>query len=386
MKKKYIIPFLLIIAISVLIYISMQKGIIKGTQKRISEGKSKELVQREEEKNKEPVTVEIPLDKQQLIGVKTTLVQLLPVQKSIKTVGRIEVDEKAITSVNTKFEGWIEELYVNTTGLYVKKGDPLVEIYSPELYSTQVDFLNALKWKARLSEISDLDKMLLKDAESILEATKKRLRLWDITDEQIKRIEESGIPLKTLILYSPVSGYIMKKPAIKGMRVMPGDKLFEIADLSRVWVIADIYEYELPLIDVGQDAEITLSYLPGKVFKAKIEFVYPYLSGDTRTIKVRFTLPNKNGLLKPQMFTDVTIKRDLGKRLIIPEDAVLDTGLRQLVYVDKGDGYFEPRKVTLGLRADGIVEVIKGLKAGERIASSATFLIDSEAKLKGLIQ
>lgn len=386
MKKRYIILFLLIIAVVFLTYFFTQKNPLKETEKVVSEARNKGSIQKEVEKNEEPVAVEIPPDKQQLIGVKTTLVKLMPVQKSIKTIGTINVDEKAIYSVNTKFEGWIERLYVNATGLYVKKGDPLVEVYSPELYLTQMELLNAIKWKARISEDSDLYKLLLKDIESILDASKRRLKLWDITDEQIKKIEESGVPFKTLTIYSPASGYVMKKPAIEGMRIMPGDRLFEIADLSSVWVIADIYEYELPLIDVGQDAEITLSYLPGKVFKAKIEFVYPYLSGDTRTLKVRFTLQNRDGLLKPQMFTDVIIKRDLGKRLIIPEDAVLDTGLRQLVYVDKGDGYFEPRKVTLGLRADGVVEVIKGLKAGERIASSATFLIDSEAKLKGLIK
>lgn len=386
MKKKYLIFFLLIIVVGVFLYLFIEKNFLKETKKVILNERNENSVQKEVEKNEEPVVVEIPPDKQQLIGVKTTLVKLMPVQKSIKTIGRIDIDEKAIFFVNTKFEGWIENLYVNTTGLYVKKGDPLVEIYSPELYLTQMELLNAIKWKARISEESNLNKMLLKDIESILDASKKRLSLWDITEEQIKRIEESGVVFKTLTIYSPVSGYVMKKPAIKGMRIMPGDRLFEIADLSSVWVIADIYEYELPLIDVGQDAEIILSYFPGKTFRAKIEFVYPYLSTDTRTLKVRFTLPNKDGLLKPQMFTDVIIKRDLGKRLIIPEDAVLDTGLRQLVYVDKGDGYFEPRKVILGLRADGVVEVLKGLKAGERIASSATFLIDSEAKLKGLIQ
>jgi Cu(I)/Ag(I) efflux system membrane fusion protein len=386
MKKKYMISTLLIIVLGVFMYIFMQKDPLGGAEKSVSSGSTKNEEKKEEKKNEEFVTVEIPFDKQQLIGVKTTLVQFMPVQKSIKTVGRVEVDEKALSFINTKFEGWIEKLYINTTGVYVKKGDPLIEIYSPELYSTQLEFLNALKWKDRLSGGSDLDKLLLKDAESVLDASKRRLNLWDISEEQIKRIEELRTPLRSLTLYSPTSGYVMKKPAINGMRIMPGDRLFEIADLSSVWIIADIYEYELPLIDVGQEAEITLSYLPGRSFKARIEFVYPFLSGETRTLKVRFSLPNKDGILKPQMFTDVVIKRNLGKRLIIPEDAVLDTGLRQIVYVDKGDGYFEPRNVTLGLRADGVVEVLKGLRAGERIASSATFLIDSEAKLKGLIQ
>ncbi|MFN3480887.1 MAG: efflux RND transporter periplasmic adaptor subunit, partial [Thermodesulfovibrionales bacterium] len=164
------------------------------------------------------------------------------------------------------------------------------------------------------------------------------------------------------------------------------ERLLDIVDLSTVWIIADVYEYELPLIDVGQEAEISLSYIPGKVFKSKIEFVYPSLSGQTKTAKIRFSIPNKDGLLKPQMFSEVTIKRSLGRRLIIPEEAVIDTGTRQIVYVDKGDGYFEPRQIMPGLRADGSVEVLKGLKTGERIAVSGNFLIDSEARLKGIIK
>lgn len=336
----------------------------------------------------EPPTVEIPPDKQQMIGVKTVEVSVKPLQKIIRTVGRIEYDERRLYTINTKFEGWIEKLYVDYTGRYVKKGEPLADIYSPELFATQQEFINLLKWSKQNTEDkrqkTEIGTMLSRDAESIIEAARQRLRLWDITDSQIKKIEETGKPVRTLTVYSPVNGYILQKTALQGMRVMPGEKLFDVADLSNVWIISDIYEYELSLIKTGQRANISLSYFPGKEFSSTIDYVYPTLSGETRTAKVRFSIPNPGGQLKPQMFTNVEVKINLGKRLAIPEDAIIDTGTRQIVYVDRGEGYFEPREVMLGLRAEGLREVIMGLKAGEKVASSATFLIDSEAKLKNV--
>jgi len=334
----------------------------------------------------EPPTIEIPPEKQQLIGVKTAVVSLRPMQKVIRTVGRVEADEKRLATVNTKYEGWLEKLYADYTGKHVKAGEPLAEIYSPELYATQQEFVNLLKWAKQGREIRNdtIGKMLSKDADSLLEAARQRLKLWDISDEQVKKIEETGKPVRTLTIYSPVSGHITQKNVVQGMRVMPGEKLFDITDLSNVWITADIYEYELPLINIGQAATISLSYIPNKEFTSKIDFIYPVLSGDTRTAKVRFSIPNAKGLLKPQMYTDVIIKSKLQKRLIIPEDAVIDSGTRQIVYIDKGEGYFEPREISVGLRADGMVEVTRGLKPGEKIATAANFLIDSEAKLKGV--
>lgn len=341
------------------------------------------------EKSEEPPLVEIPLEKQQFIGVRTATVQMKSVQKSLTTVGRIEYDEKKLATINSKVEGWIEKLYVDYTGKYINRGEPLAEIYSPELLATQQEFINLLKWK-KSAELrttnAELKNMLTRDTDSIIEAAKQRLSLWDITDEQIKKIEETGKPMRTLTLYSPLSGFVVQKAVFQGMRVMPGEKLLDVADMSTVWIIADVYEYQLPLIDVGQEAEITLSYLPGRIFKSKIEFIYPSLSSDTRTAKIRFSLLNKDHSLKPQMYTNITIKRNLGKRLIIPDDAVIDTGKRQVVYVDKGDGFFEPREVVAGLKADGAVEIIKGLMAGEKVASSGNFLIDSEARLKGIVK
>ncbi|MCX5835202.1 MAG: efflux RND transporter periplasmic adaptor subunit, partial [Deltaproteobacteria bacterium] len=223
-----------------------------------------------------------------------------------------------------------------------------------------------------------------KDVNALAAAARQRLRLWDIPEDQIRKIEEAGEPVRTLTILSPVTGYVIQKMALQGMRVMPGEKLFDVADLSTLWVIADIYEYELPLIRVGEHATISLSYFPGKEFSSRIDYVYPTLAGDTRTGRVRFTIPNPEGRLKPQMFTNVEVKIDLGKRLAVPDDAVIDTGTRQIVYVDRGEGYFEPRQVALGLRAEGMREVLRGLKAGDRIAASASFLIDSEAQIKGI--
>jgi Cu(I)/Ag(I) efflux system membrane fusion protein len=334
----------------------------------------------------EAPTVEIPMDKQQLIGLTTVKAAIRPLQKVIRTVGRIEYDEKKLATVNTKIEGWIEKLHVDYTGRYVKKGEPLAEIYSPELVATQKEFLNTLRWASQGKEVKDerVSLLMTKDAAVILDAAKERLRLWDISEEQIAQIEKTGTPVRTLTIYSPVSGYVIQKTAVQGMRVMPGEKLFDVADLATVWIVADIYEYELPLIKVGQMARIGLSYFPGKEFSSPVDYVYPSLAGDTRTAKARFIIPNPDGALKPQMFTNVEITINMGSRLAVPTAAVIDTGARQIVYVDKGEGNFEPREVAPGLRSEDMVEIIRGLRAGEKVAATANFLIDSEAQLKGV--
>jgi membrane fusion protein, copper/silver efflux system len=328
-------------------------------------------------------TVEIPPDKQKLIGLRTTVAGLQSLTKTIRTVGRIEIDERKQAFINAKVEGWIEKLYVNATGATVRQGQPIAEIYSPELLATQQELLNMLRWKKSLKG-EGFGALLTQDAEAILEAARQRLRLWDISEDQIRRIEETGQPIRALTLYSPVSGQVMQKMAIQGMKVMAGEKLLEVVDLSTVWIAADIYESELPLIKVGERAQIRLSYFPGQEFSAVLDFIYPTLSAESRTAKARFTLPNPQGKLKPQMFGQVELKINLGRRLAVPEDAVLDTGTRQIVYIDKGEGNFEPREVTVGLRAEKWVEILKGVKPGEKVASSANFLIDSEAKLKGI--
>ena len=346
-----------------------------------------------EETTQEVPQVEITPEQQKLIGVKTVKVALRPLQKVIRTVGRIEADEGRQVTVNTKVEGWIEKLYVETTGSHVQKGEPLAEIYSPELVATQQEFLIALKWTKDLADPKvqnaqgaspELNQMLAKDAEAMLAASKQRLLLWDISAEQIKNIEESGKTIRTLTLYSPASGFITQKMAVSGMKVMPGEKLYDIADLSNLWVIADIYEAELALIKVGDKASITLAYLPGKEISSQIDYIYPSISPETRTVKVRLKLVNSESKLKPQMFTNVEIKINLGRKLMIPESAVIDTGKGMVTYVDLGNGAFEPREIKAGLRTDGYIEVLRGLKAGEKVVFAANFLVDSEAQLKGI--
>jgi Cu(I)/Ag(I) efflux system membrane fusion protein len=338
-------------------------------------------------------TVEIPADKQRLIGVKSVTAAVVPLRKTIRTVGRIEYDEKKLFTLNTKVDGWVEKLHHSYTGQQVKKGEPLVEIYSPELFSTQQELLSLLRWtkntegstgQARGESARQVGSMVIRDAEALVDAARQRLRLWDISDEQIKKIEESGKPARTLIIYSPASGYILQKYVVQGQKVMAGEKLFDVADLSTVWVTADIYESDLPLVKVGDTATIQLSYLQGRAFNSRIDYIYPTLSGETRTAKARFTVSNEGLILKPQMFTNVELKVNLGQRLAIPEDAVIDTGMRQIVYVQKEDGAFEPREVALGLRGEKMVEVRSGVKAGDKVAAAATFLVDSEAKLKGV--
>lgn len=329
-------------------------------------------------------TIEISPEKRQLIGVRTADVAQKNLIRTIRTVGRIEYDERRLATVNTKFEGWIEKLYVDYTGRYVKKGEVLAEIYSPELLATQQEFLSLLSWTKARKEAGSWGENLARDAEVILEAAKERLRLWDMTEEQIQELERTQKPIRTIKVLSPTSGYVVQKMAVLGMRVMPGEKLFDLADLSAVWILADVYEYELPLVRVGMPAKVTLSYLPGVELSSRIDYIYPTLSPETRTARVRLVLPNPKGSLKPQMFTNVEITVDLGPRLMVPSEAVIDTGTRQIVYVDRGEGLFEPREVKVGIRTQEMAEVTQGLRAGERVAASAAFLIDSEAQLKGV--
>ncbi|MBI5074506.1 MAG: efflux RND transporter periplasmic adaptor subunit [Nitrospirae bacterium] len=396
MRKQYLIGLVVAVLALVAVVYAARNGNSskKGEPKPAAEHQGHDAAKpqtpeepRQQEPAQEAPSVEIPADKQQMIGLKTVEASVHQLQKLIRTAGRIEYDEKKISTINAKFEGWIEKLHVDFSGRFVKKGEPLAEIYSPELVATQQEFINALKWMRQNTageKSSDMKAMLSKDASSLVDAARQRLRFWDISDDQIKTIEETGKPLRTLTLYSPSSGFVVQKMAFRGMRVMPGEKLFDIADLSTVWIVAEIYENELALVKQGQHARISLSYLPGREMNAVIDYVYPALSAETRTAKVRFTLPNPGNLLKPQMFSNVEIAIPLGKKLAVPTEGVLDTGTRQVVYVDKGDGYFEPREVKTGLKVDGLIEILSGLKQGDKIASSAIFLLDSEAQLKGV--
>lgn len=329
-------------------------------------------------------TISISPEKQQIIGVKTGRVEMRRFEKRIYTVGRIDYMESGLKFVNTKFDGWIEKLYVDYTGQFVKMGAPLAEIYSPELVSTQQEYLIAYKNQKYLKNEEDVNKN--SSNFSILESVKERLKLWDINEEQIKKLEETGEIKKTLTIHSPVSGYVIEKNVIQGQKIMAGENLYKIADISRVWIYGDVYEYEIPLIKIGQNVDIVLSYFPGETFTGKVDYIYPYLNQETRTNRVRIVAENPDLKLKPGMYANLEIKVDYGTKLVIPFSAVLDSGETKYVFVDIGDGYFEPRKVKLGISTDDYYEVLEGVSEGEKVVTSATFLIDSESSLKAALE
>ena len=327
-----------------------------------------------------PGTVNLSPDRQQLIGVKIGTVEPRRMEKLIRTTGRVDYDEKRLVTISPKIGGWVEDLYVDFTGAYVKKGQPLLTIYSPELVSTQEEYLVALKAKEGFMKSPFPE--VASSGNTLAESARRRLKLWDISDDQIKALEQSGQPQKTLTLHSPYEGFLLERMVYRGMNVMPGAALFKLADLSVVWIYADIYEYELPLIRLGQVASVKLAYLPSETFTGKVIYIYPSLDPKSRTAKVRLEFANPKGRLKPEMYADVNLKIDLGEKLAVPEGAIIDTGIRQVAFIDKGSGYFEPREVKLGVKVDNYYEVIEGLKPGERVVTSANFLIDSESSFK----
>ena len=325
-------------------------------------------------------TVVVSPERQQISGVRFGPVGFKNLERIIRTVGRLDFDEKKISTVNPKIGGWVEELYVDYTGKMVRKGQPLLSIYSPELVSTQEEYLLALKAKKILSASPIAD--ISGGGESLLQAARRRLLLWDITPKQIETLEKTGEIKKTMVLYAPADGFVMEKMAFKGMSLMPGVTLFKIGDLSTIWVIADIYEYELPFIKIGDKARITLAYFPGESLEGTATYIYPAVDPKTRTAKVRFDLPNPEFKLKPEMWANVELKIPLGRKLVVPEDAVMDSGTMQMVFVDRGQGHFESRHIQIGAKVQGYYEVLSGLREGEKVVTSANFLIDSESQLK----
>ena len=319
-------------------------------------------------------------EKQQLIGVQYGTVENQNLSKSLRAVGRAAFDETKIVRINPKIEGWIEDVYVDFTGKLVQKGQPLLSIYSPDLVQTQEEYLLAIKGRKQLSESPFGEAVDF--SESLVKSARRRLELWDISEAQIKELEKRGTPSRTMTLYAPASGFVMTRNAFPKQRVMPDTELYQLADLSTIWIVADIYEFEAADIKLGQPATVTLSSYPGRNFNGKITYIYPQVDNTTRTLKVRVELANKNFLLKPDMYADVTLNIGYGSGLVVPQEAVMDSGSEQLVYVALGDGYFEPRKVQVGAKVDNKYVVLAGLKAGERVVTSGNFLVDSESRLK----
>ena len=325
----------------------------------------------------DPVTV-------QNIGVKTDVVRRQRLQRRVRTVGRVDYDETRMTDVNTKIAGWVEALHVDFTGQVVRKGEPLLEIYSPELVAAQEEYLTALDFQRRLEKSASPD--AIQGGSDLLAASAQRLRYWDVTDEQIAELERTGQVKRTMTVYSPQEGIVVHKAVFDGAHIKPGEHLYRIADLSRVWVYADIYEYELPWIREHQEAEVELSYLPGKRFTGKVIHIYPFLESKTRTVKVRMSLDNQDLSLKPGMYANVTIRSTISHdALVIPVQAVIHSGERYVAVASLGEGRFRPREISLGVEAEGLYQVLSGLREGERIVTSAQFLIDSESNLKAAV-
>ncbi len=334
------------------------------------------------QKVQEPMpTVVLSPDKVQLIGVRTAVAAYHVVDRQIRTVGKVEPDETRLAFVNTKVAGWVKKLYIDYTGQNVVKGQPLLSIYSPDLVTAQDEYLLALRAKAAAPAKEGLEDVKASQ-QSLIESAKRRLVLWDITEEQIMELEKSGKPQTDITLHAPLDGIVLEKMVLEGTYVQPGMNLYRIADLSHVWIIADIYEYEAPLVKVGQEARVNFAYEPGESFTATVNYVYPVLDPTTRTIKVRLAAKNLHLKLKPEMFANVEITAISGKRLAIPTEAVLDSGLRKIVYVEKKPGVYEMRDVKLGVSGERYVEVLSGIRKGEKVVTSGNFLIDSESQLR----
>src|SRR5262245_44846649 len=328
-------------------------------------------------------TIFIDPQRQQLIGVRSEPAAMRPMAKEIRAVGKVAYDETKVTHIHTKISGYIEQVFVDYVGKVVNAGDPLFTIYSPDLVATQEEYLLALRARRQFEASSFAG--VSSRASSLLEAARSRLELWDITPAQIAGIEREGKARRDLTIYSPVGGVVTERAAYHhGRFVNPEMDLYTIADLSTVWINGEVYEYELPFVKTGLNAEIQFPYDGGKrTLRGKVTFVYPYLEEKTRTAKVRFAFTNPNFVLKPDMFVNAMLKINLGNKLVVPEDVVLDTGTEQYAFVDKGGGYFEPRAVKLGPEAGGYYAIESGLKAGERVVTAANFIIDSESRLKG---
>ncbi len=332
----------------------------------------------------QPGQVKISLDKVQKLGVRTELASLRELVSTVRAVGQFQLDERHISTVTTKFEGYIETLYVNATGQPVKRGQPLMQVYSPELVSAQEEYLIAWNGRQMLNNGTEESRV---GVGLLAEGALRRLRNWDISEAQLQRLQHQGKASRTLTLYSPAGGVVLEKMAVAGMRFMPGEPLFKIADLSTIWLIADVFEQDLALVHVGQSVKISVDAYPDKDLNGKIAYIYPTLASETRTAKVRVELANPGGTLKPDMFASVQLAANQGKPsvLTVPDSAIIDSGTRQIVLVQRAEGLFEPREVKLGQRGDGYVEVMKGIKEGEAVVVSANFLIDAESNLKAAI-
>lgn len=323
------------------------------------------------------VAVKVDPVTQQNMGLRTAVVKKGPLIHTIRTYGHITYDESRTAQINPKFSGWFEKLYVDFTGQLVKKGQPLYDIYAPELVTAQEEYLEAYR---NLNSTG-------RSGKKMLASVRRRLQYFDIADAEIKALERKGTVLKTVTVRSPFEGVVVHKNAVEGGYVMAGTTVYQIADLSRVWVEAHIYEYELHRVSVGQPAQMILPYWPGKSYIGKVTYIYPYLQKKTRDVRVRLEFENPDLMLKPEMYADIRIETREGEGMLIPSEAVIRSGERNIVFVTRPGHKFAPREVTLGIGLDdGLTHIRTGLAPGETIVTSGQFLLDSESKLKEAVQ
>lgn len=327
--------------------------------------------------------VNIAPEKIQKLGVRTETLAQRKLVRGVRALGGIQVDERRVRVVTTKFEGWIQKLYINATGMQVRRGQVLLDSYSPDLLAAQQEYLIARQGRAALREAGAQARAT---ADQLVASALQRLRYWDIAPAELHSLEQRDEPLATLPLRAPMAGTVLEKPALEGMRFMPGEVLFRIADLGTVWLLADVFEQDLDWIRLGQEVRVHIDAYPERRFGGRVAFIQPTLATETRTVKVRIELPNPEGVLRPGLYGSLSL--DAGReeeRLAVPDSAVLDSGTRKLILIQKGEGLFEPREVRLGRYADGYFEVLEGAAEGETVVTRANFLIDAESKLKSAL-
>ena len=329
-------------------------------------------------------SIDIDMRRQQLIGVRTVAAERRTLEHTIRALGTVKYDETRQTDINVKLDGWIRDLFVDYTGQPVRRGQPLFTLYSPQLLAAENEYVLALQTRDQLqrSPVPETHER----AESLVAAARQRLALWDVPEDELAAVEREKKPRGVMTIASPANGFVADKQAIRGMHVTPGQTLYKVADVATVWVEADVYEADIAAVHVGQTAAVTVDAYPGEKYLGRVVYIYPYMDQQTRTNKVRYAFTNSKGHLKPGMFANVEINAGSGEGVIVPTDAVLDSGRERIVFVASGEGRFEPRNVKVGLRTPDGVEIVDGVGEGELVAASAAFFLDSESQLRGSLQ
>lgn len=328
-------------------------------------------------------TVAITAEARQRMGLKLGTVGKRSLTGAVRTSARIVANETRQHRVTTKIEGWVDKLFVATTGQAVKKGDPLLTVYSPDLFAAQAEYLIAF---AARQTLAGTNSGVQQNGDSLLAAARRRFELWDISDEQLDRLEKTGKAEKYLTLYAPASGWVTERMVLAGQKIMPGEVLMVISDLTEIWADADIYQSDLPYVKVGMPVEVTLPYWSGQVFTGQVSFITPTLNPMTRTLNARLEIHNPDLLLKPEMYATATLKNEFGEKLAVPTTAVIFTGTRKVAFRDVGDGHLAPTELKLGARSGDYYEVLEGLNEGDKVVISANFLVDSESSMKAALE